>query len=202
MIFVGTQWTGAETSIFSIWGKNCLGITLGLLYTTMTQNHIWIPPWRHWHNLMLNTDIWYSSFVHHVEAIMGIHEKSSTSMSCRSVYGLEWARHILKYSVCSGFSPTGVTCNPNKPNGLSHPYTLGVSICHLRGDKCMFFFIFVLFVTEIFVSKQHNAASDLGLHCLSMSHKKDARLMWVNHVSASPMTWHDSNISSDCTDAE
>ena len=25
-----------------------------------------------------------------------------------------------------------------------------------------------------------NAASDLGLHCLPMSHKKDARLIWVN----------------------
>ena len=24
------------------------------------------------------------------------------------------------------------------------------------------------------------AASDLGLHCLFMSHKKDARLIWVN----------------------
>ena len=25
-------------------------------------------------------------------------------------------------------------------------------------------------------------ASDLGLHCLPMSHKKDARLIWVNYV--------------------
>ena len=25
----------------------------------------------------------------------------------------------------------------------------------------------------------HSAASGLGLHCLSMSHKKDARLIWV-----------------------
>ena len=25
----------------------------------------------------------------------------------------------------------------------------------------------------------HSAASDLDLHCLSMSHKKDARLIWV-----------------------
>ena len=24
--------------------------------------------------------------------------------------------------------------------------------------------------------------SDLGLHCLPMSHKKDARLIWVNHL--------------------
>ena len=26
----------------------------------------------------------------------------------------------------------------------------------------------------------HSAVSDLGLHCLSMSHKKDARFIWVN----------------------
>ena len=25
----------------------------------------------------------------------------------------------------------------------------------------------------------HSVASDLGLHCLSMSHKKDARHIWV-----------------------
>ena len=25
----------------------------------------------------------------------------------------------------------------------------------------------------------HSAASDLGLHCWPMSHKKDARLIWV-----------------------
>ena len=28
----------------------------------------------------------------------------------------------------------------------------------------------------------HFAAFDLGLHCLPMSHKKDARLIWVNNV--------------------
>ena len=27
-----------------------------------------------------------------------------------------------------------------------------------------------------------SVASDLGLHCLSMSHKKDARLIWVNYM--------------------
>ena len=26
----------------------------------------------------------------------------------------------------------------------------------------------------------HYAASDLGMHCLPMPHKKDARLIWVN----------------------
>ena len=28
-----------------------------------------------------------------------------------------------------------------------------------------------------------SAASDLGLHCLPMSHKKDARLIWVNPIA-------------------
>ena len=27
-----------------------------------------------------------------------------------------------------------------------------------------------------------SAASDLGLHCLPMSHKKDARLIWVSRA--------------------
>ena len=29
---------------------------------------------------------------------------------------------------------------------------------------------------------RQNVASDLGLHCLPMSHKKDARLIWVNET--------------------
>ena len=33
----------------------------------------------------------------------------------------------------------------------------------------------------------HSVASDLGLHCLPMSHKNDARLIWVNTLySGSP----------------
>ena len=30
------------------------------------------------------------------------------------------------------------------------------------------------------------AASDLVLHCLPMSHKKGARLIWVNRISRQP----------------
>ena len=29
----------------------------------------------------------------------------------------------------------------------------------------------------------HSVASDLGLHCMPMSHRKDARLIWVNWKS-------------------
>ena len=31
---------------------------------------------------------------------------------------------------------------------------------------------------------QRSVASDLGLHCLSMSHKKDGRLIWVTLYQA------------------
>ena len=30
--------------------------------------------------------------------------------------------------------------------------------------------------------KPHSVESDLGLHCLSMSHKKDARHIWVKNA--------------------
>ena len=30
-----------------------------------------------------------------------------------------------------------------------------------------------------------SVASDLGLHCLPMSHRKDARLIWVKHLPKS-----------------
>ena len=51
----------------------------------------------------------------------------------------------------------------------------------------MVFFIFTQILLERSVTnsgdpdqKPHNAASDLGLHCLLMSHKNEARLKWVN----------------------
>ena len=42
----------------------------------------------------------------------------------------------------------------------------------------MVFFISISILIEHSVTL--NAASDLGLHCLPMSHKKETRLMWVN----------------------
>ena len=51
----------------------------------------------------------------------------------------------------------------------------------------MVFFIFIQISIELSVSKQSRprsdaacAMSDLGLHCLPVSHKKDSRLTWVN----------------------
>ena len=31
---------------------------------------------------------------------------------------------------------------------------------------------------------------DLGLHCLPMSHRKDARLIWVKHLPKSQISTH------------
>ena len=59
--------------------------------------------------------------------------------------------------------------NPSKPNVISHYYQLDQSIC------------WVVFFFGDSDQMPHFAASDLGQHCLSMSHKKDARLKWVNN---------------------
>ena len=72
--------------------------------------------------------------------------------------------------------------NPHLHYGRFHPYQLDESISNFRG--LLYFFIFVLFQIEIPVSKQwipwsDAAFSDLGLHCLLMSQKWDARLIWV-----------------------
>ena len=37
----------------------------------------------------------------------------------------------------------------------------------------------------MYVSKQFSAASDLALHCLLMSHRKDARLIWFKDRNTS-----------------
>ena len=78
--------------------------------------------------------------------------------------------------------------NPFMPNGLSHLYQLDQSISNYMGVGC-FFFIFSLskFQLKILLANSedpiqtlHYAVSDLNLHCLSMSHKKNARLIWVD----------------------
>ena len=71
--------------------------------------------------------------------------------------------------------------NPHLPNILSHPYQLDESIFHLRDVWCIFFF-FIIFLWAKSVDPDQtprSAASDLGLHCLPMSQKWDARRIWV-----------------------
>ena len=79
-------------------------------------------------------------------------------------------------------------------NGLSHPYHLDEFTFIFRGIRSNFSFHFSMNfllqanriasdVTPCF------AASHLGLFCLPMSHKKDARLIWVN-VTKSNKQYH------------
>ena len=75
--------------------------------------------------------------------------------------------------------------NPYVTNRLSHPYHLDESTSILRVIKRIFSFSFH-FQMKIMSANRivpdgtpHYAASHLGLFCLPMSHKKDARLRWV-----------------------
>ena len=74
--------------------------------------------------------------------------------------------------------------NPYKPNELSHPHTLGESICYLRDVRSIFFFHFYS-ICKWNSRKQRvktlirRRIMRLGLHCLPISHKKDTRLIWI-----------------------
>ena len=69
-------------------------------------------------------------------------------------------------------------------NGLSHPY-LDESIFILRGIRSNFSFLFHFSMKIMSANRlapdgrPRFVVSHLGLFCLPMSHKKDARLIWV-----------------------
>ena len=76
--------------------------------------------------------------------------------------------------------------NPLVTNEFSHHYQLGESTFIFRGIRSDFSFLF-LFSMKIILANRiapdetpRFAASHLGLFCLPLSHKKDARLIWVN----------------------
>ena len=73
-----------------------------------------------------------------------------------------------------------------KPNGISHSYQLDQPISILWVYLGGIFHFYKNF-NRIFSSGDPDqmpqpVASDLGLHCLHMSHKKDARLIWISAV--------------------
>ena len=74
------------------------------------------------------------------------------------------------------------TFNPYLTNGFSHHYQLGESIFVLRGIRCDFKFLFNFSMKILYANRiapdgtPRSAASHLGLFCLPMSHKRDARL--------------------------
>ena len=81
-----------------------------------------------------------------------------------------------------------LTFNTHLLSGLFHPYQMDESISSFKGVWCTFSFlfcfewIFLLANSEDPEQTPRSAASDLGLHCLPMSQKWDARLIWVNLV--------------------
>ena len=68
------------------------------------------------------------------------------------------------------------------PNGISHCCQLDQSISILRVVGWQFYFYSIFDGTLCKQTDQtpRFVASDLGLRCLHISHKKDARLIWVN----------------------
>ena len=77
--------------------------------------------------------------------------------------------------------------NPLVTNGLFHPYHLNEPTFIFRGVRSV---VLCSFFDENNSSNriapdetQRIAASHLGLFCLHMSHKNDARLIWVHFLS-------------------
>ena len=71
-----------------------------------------------------------------------------------------------------------------KPNGISHYYQFGESIFSLGLVYGIFIFIEILIANSGDPVKMLGfVASDLGLYSLPMSHKKDARHIWVKHLT-------------------
>ena len=75
---------------------------------------------------------------------------------------------------------------PLVPNGFYHPYHFDESISILRGIRSNFSIILHVLMRIMSANRlapdetPRYAASHLGLFCLPMSQKKDARLIWVN----------------------
>ena len=75
--------------------------------------------------------------------------------------------------------------NPHLPSGPIHPYQLEESISNFRAVWGTFSFLFCFESILVLTNNEdpdqmpHFVASDLGLHCLPMSQKWDARLICV-----------------------
>ena len=66
--------------------------------------------------------------------------------------------------------------------GLFHPNQLNEPMSNFRGVWCTFSFLFYfewIFLVATNEDSDQTPRSDLGLHCLPMSQKWDARLIWV-----------------------
>ena len=78
---------------------------------------------------------------------------------------------------------------PLVTNGPSNRYHVDESTCIFRGIGSIFSFSFHFSMKIMSANRiapdgtPHFAASHMGLFCLPMSHKKDARLIWVKLVN-------------------
>ena len=86
---------------------------------------------------------------------------------------------------CDKLSPdiALLVLNPYLTNGFSHHYQLGESTFIYRGVRSDFYFLSHFSMKFLCANRiapdgtPSSAASHLGLCCLPMSHKKDARLI-------------------------
>ena len=77
------------------------------------------------------------------------------------------------------------TFNPFMSSGLFYLNSVDRSISYISGVRLVFIIIMFCRISEFNANivdpdqMRHSAASDLGLHCLPMSHLWDAKLKWV-----------------------
>ena len=79
------------------------------------------------------------------------------------------------FEVCGEIPLFPTSINIHLPSGPVHPYKLDESISNSRGIWCTF---------------SISVASDLALHCLPMSQKWYARLLWVNRDKRGLSNWN------------
>ena len=96
-------------------------------------------------------------------------------------------RHQYHYRIetiipATQYTAEGEVCsfNPLVTNGLAHPYHMDEPTFILKGSRSKFSFEIIKTNRIAPDGTQRFAASHLWLFCLLMSHKKDARLIWIN----------------------
>ena len=93
---------------------------------------------------------------------------------------------LLEYRTAANVSKVNDVFNPYVPSRPVHPYQLDEPISSFMGVWCTFFFILFYFLSKFLLINSvepdqtpRSAASDLGLHCLPRSLKRDTRPIWV-----------------------
>ena len=98
-----------------------------------------------------------------------------------------WCFFLLKHKTgkCNSLSISVkliylVELNTFKPNGISHSYQIDWPIFILRVVAWYFsFFFYSNFNRTSYAETVETLIRDLGPYCFPLSHKKDAKLIWV-----------------------